>query len=140
MVLLALLTIFPVGYLMVRHRQQPGSIRHLAFAFGGGLVVWLALMSWPLGPHGDYLPWQVVFAGVVMVAVTAVLAWRCPHEGAPLGFTAACGFALAWGVWAGSQDETGQWGAGLIFVLIGAGASLALVGSVSGALARRLSR
>ena len=94
-------------------------------------------MSWTLSPRGDYLPWQVILAGAAMVALTIALAWCLPTEGAAIGWTAASGFALAWGVWAGLQDDTGLWGVGLIMVLLGAGTSLALVGWLTGVLRQR---
>lgn len=134
--MLALLTIVPVGFLLWQRRSRAGVVKHLALTYVGGVLVWLALMSWPLGPHGDYQPWQVILAGAAMVALTVAFTLRVPGEGAAVGWTAASGFALAWGVWAFSQDETGQSGAGLIFVLLGAGASLALVGSVADMIAR----
>ncbi|NLA56844.1 MAG: hypothetical protein GX859_11245 [Corynebacterium humireducens] len=140
MILLALLVIGPVLYLLIAHRGKPGAVPTLLTAFLGGLVVWLATMSWPLGPHGDYLPWQVVLSGALMVLLTVVAAVRCPAVGGPVGWSAASGFALAWGVWAFAQDDTGQSGAGLIFLILGAGGSLALVGLIVGALRRRVGR
>ena len=137
MLILALLTIAPVGYLLWQRREQPAAPKHLGLTFVGGILVWLATMSWPLGPHGDYLPWQVILAGAAMVALTIALAWCLPTEGAAIGWTAASGFALAWGVWAGLQDDTGLWGVGLIMVLLGAGTSLALVGWLTGVLRQR---
>ncbi len=137
MVFLALFVLGPVLFLMVTRRKRPGAVRHLGPAFLGGLVVWLLTMSWPLGPHGDYQPWQVVLAGGVMVALTGWLATRLPAEGPATGWAAASGFALAWGVWAFAQDDTGQSGAGLIFLLLGAGGALALVGFSVGFLRER---
>ena len=137
MLILALLTIAPVGYLLWQRREQPAAPKHLGLTFVGGILVWLATMSWPLSPRGDYLPWQVILAGAAMVALTIALAWCLLTEGAAIGWTAASGFALAWGVWAGLQDDTGLWGVGLIMVLLGAGTSLALVGWLTGVLRQR---
>ncbi|MDO5670907.1 MAG: hypothetical protein Q4G50_13030 [Corynebacterium sp.] len=137
MLILALLTIAPVGFLLWRRRGQPEAPKHLVLTYLGGILVWLATMSWPLGPHGDYQPWQVILAGAAMVALTIAFALRLPGAGAAIGWSAASGFALAWGVWAGLQDETGLWGVGLIMVLLGAGTSLALVGWLTGVIGRR---
>lgn len=137
MLILALLTIAPVGYLLWQRREQSSASKHLVLTFVGGILVWLATMSWPLGPHGDFLRWQVILAGAAMVALTIVLALPLPAEGPAIGWSAASGFALAGGVWAGLQDDTGLWGVGLIMVVLGAGASLALVGWLSGVLRQR---
>lgn len=74
MLILALLTIALVGYLLWQLREQPAAPKLLGLTFVGGILVWLATMSWPLGPHGDYLPWDdtgLRGVGLIMVVLGA---------------------------------------------------------------------
>lgn len=96
----------------------------------GSHAIWWALMSWPLGPHGDYAPWQVILTGAVMVAFTiagAVLARSWVSGSAAWTTAAIWGFSFGWGIWAVIPDETGQSGMGLFLLVIGLQVSLGFV-------------
>lgn len=109
-----------------------------------GLAVFGALLTWPLGEHGDWAPWQVALASAVAVAITATLVTRARWlwSGALSAATAvAVGVSVAWSLWAGFEDSTGLWGAGLVFLVAGVVAGLIVTGVVTaGVVARRRHR
>ena len=64
------------------------------------------------------------------VAVAAVLAYLLIRRSMAvvlLSGAATIGFAVPWSMDAASTDDTGMWGVGLFFLLVGGGAGLALL-------------
>ncbi|MCQ9350121.1 hypothetical protein [Corynebacterium sp. 5QC2CO] len=88
----------------------------LAFA------ICFATLSWmPTGEY-NYTPWQVFLSGFVMVilAIIAMMRVRAPYPNLlPIWWAAVAGYSLAWSIIAGTDDTTGLWGVGLIFLLLG---------------------
>jgi hypothetical protein len=109
-------------------------------------AMWFAWLGWDHQyykvngvNHGPYREWQVVGCGLA-IAVASVGAYlRVPRTAAILLLASAAdvGFAVPWAMNASRDDATGLWGVGLIFLLIGSGAGLTVLLTVTGALANR---
>lgn len=96
----------------------------------GGYGIWWALLSWPVGPHGDYAPWQVVLDGLAMIALVVcgtLYSRHFAYGGVACTLGAIFTHCYAWGAWAVIPDETGQSGMGLFLMAIGLQAGLGLV-------------
>lgn len=88
----------------------------LAFA------ICFATLSWMPAGEYNYTPWQVFISGFVMVvlAVVAMLRVHAPYPNLlPIWWAAVAGYALGWSIIAGTDDTTGLWGVGLMFLLLG---------------------
>ncbi|WP_336670400.1 hypothetical protein [Tsukamurella sp. USMM236] len=88
---------------------------------------WFAFLGWDQEYYevdgvaqGPYRPWQVIACGAVIVlACTAAFAYlRRVWLLAVIPAVAVVGFAVPWAAWA-SQDDTGLWVVGLLFLLVG---------------------
>ncbi len=111
--------------------------------FSAGM--WLAWLGWDHEyylvdgvPQGPYEAWQVVGCGLA-IAVAAMIAYLWVRRAvAILSLTAAAtiGFAVPWSVDASASDDTGLWGVGLIFLLVGGGAGIAILLAVTAAIAK----
>lgn len=143
-VLVVFLIVFAVHKLakeVPRSGRRPGIGLGLLLGFVAGLIVWFAWLSWggyyenAYGQmQGPYRPWQVVACGVTMVAVTVILGlWTRWTASGPfysaLGGTS--GFSFAWAMDALPQDETGLSAFGLVMVIIGVGAGLNVVATLT---------
>ncbi len=80
-------------------------------------------------PQGPYRRWQVVGCGLAITTgtVLAYLRTRGTVATFVLAIAAVTGFAVPWAVSASSKDDTGLWGVGLVFLLVGGGAGLVLL-------------
>lgn len=96
----------------------------LAVVFAGA---WFAFLGWDHEYYevdgvaqGPYQPWQVIACGAVIVlACTAAFAYlRRVWLLAVIPVVAVVGFAVPWAARA-SQDDTGLWVVGLLFLLVG---------------------
>jgi hypothetical protein len=110
-------------------------------------AMWFAWLGWDHQYYevngvaqGPYRAWQVVGCGLTIVVATILAYLRVPRTAAIFVLAAAAdiGFAVPWGVDA-SDDETGLWVVGLVFLLVGSGLGLALLLVVTDALAKPVS-
>lgn len=108
-------------------------------------AMWFAWLGWDHEYYlvdgvaqGPYRAWQVVGAGVTLVAgaVVAYAAVRRVWAIVPLAAAGALGFAVPWSIDAARTDESGLWVVGLIFLLAGAGAGLLVVLAIASAFLR----
>lgn len=119
-------------------------------ALGLGVVaaaMWFAWLGWDHEYYlvdgvaqGPYRPWQVIGCGL-SVAAAAVLARVWVRRGPGTVLLAAAGvvgFAVPWSVDAARTDETGMWGVGLVYLLIGGGIGLVATLSLTSAALRML--
>ncbi len=90
-------------------------------------AMWFAWLGWDddyyevdVVQQGPYRAWQVVGCGVA-IGVAAVVARVWAGRGAVLlAGAATVGFAIPWGGYAASTDDSGLWAVGLVMLLIGA--------------------
>jgi peptidoglycan/LPS O-acetylase OafA/YrhL len=108
-------------------------------------TMWFAWLGWDDEYYlvdgvaqGPYRAWQVVGCGLsICLAAVVALAWA--RRGAVLLAAAATvGFAIPWGVHAGSTDETGLWVVGLMMLLGGSFVGLVVVLTVCQLVLRRV--
>lgn len=106
-------------------------------------AMWFAWLGWDHEYYevdgvaqGPYRAWQVVGCGL-SIAVAAVLAylwlrnvWAIPV----LAGAGVLGFAVPWAVDAVSNDDSGLWVVGLLFLFIGGGIGLATVLTLTAAI------
>lgn len=110
-------------------------------------AMWAAWLGWDNEyylvdgvAHGPYRDWQVIGCGL-SIAVGAVLAqmWtRGSTLVAALSAAAIVGFAVPWTVQAAATDDSGLFVVGLLMLLVGGFAGLALLLMLTGAAVRRL--
>lgn len=88
---------------------------------------WFAFLSWDHEYYevdgvaqGPYRPWQVIACGAVIVLACTAAFWYLRRVWllAVIPVVAVVGFAVPWAAWA-SQDDTGLWVVGLLFLLVG---------------------
>ncbi|MDN6439804.1 MAG: hypothetical protein L0K27_10075 [Corynebacterium nuruki] len=111
-----------------RTSRPLGDTTAFLLAVVAGVLTWVAWLSW--GNQKDYDPDQIVGCAVTGIVVVVVLGfltrwWRTGPLSVGLGGLA--GFSTAWAVWAGLGDDTGQWGGGYFFLMIGGGMALAVL-------------
>ena len=104
--------------------------------------MWFAWLGWDHEYYmvdgvaqGPYRAWQVAGCGLTIVTATVLAYLRVPQTAAifVLAGAAAFGFAVPWAMDA-SSDDTGLWVVGLLFLLVGGGAGLAVVLAVTNAV------
>lgn len=108
-------------------------------------AMWLAWLGWDHEyylvdgvPQGPYQAWQVVGCGLA-IAVAAMIAYLWVRRAGaifPLTAAATIGFAVPWAVDASASDESGLWVVGLIFLLVGGGAGIAVLLAITAAIAK----
>ena len=86
--------------------------------------------------QGPYRPLQVLGCALTFLIVTALLATRWPPL--PVAVGASPGFWLFWTVQAGSQDETGLFLVGSLFLAVGLTIGSALASVIGYGLRGRL--
>ena len=99
-------------------------------------AMWSAWLGWDHEYYqvngvaqGPYRTWQVVGCGV-SIAVVTVAAYLWLRGAAAIFVLAAAaivGFAVPWTMDAASTDDTGLFGVGLIFILVGGGMGLVVL-------------
>ncbi|MCQ9172741.1 hypothetical protein QP978_08205 [Corynebacterium sp. MSK035] len=95
---------------------------HTIFVFVAAFLICFCTLAWTLEGEYDYSPWQVFCSGFAMVILTASAMMRVPAPTLnllPTWWAAVAGYALCWSIIAGTDDTTGLWGVGLIFLLLG---------------------
>ena len=99
-------------------------------------ATWFVWFGWDDVP---YDLWQVVGCGasVVVGAIAALV--RVRRGVVLLAAAATVGFAVPWGVYAASTDESGLWVVGLVMLLVGSFVGLVAVLSVAERVLRRRS-
>ena len=106
-------------------------------------AMWFAWLGWDHQfykvdgvKQGPYRAWQVVGCALAIGAATVFAYLRVSRSAAIVVMAAAAdiGFAVPWAVDA-SSDESGLWIVGLVFLLVGGGAGLAVVLVTADALA-----
>ncbi|WP_308608741.1 hypothetical protein [uncultured Corynebacterium sp.] len=103
---------------------------HTVFVFVAAFVICFCTLAWTLEGEYDYSPWQVFCSGFAMVILTASAMMRVPAPTLnllPTWWAAVAGYALCWSIIAGTDDITGLWGVGLIFLLLGLIAGIGVV-------------
>ncbi len=107
-------------------------------------LMWLAWLGWDDDYYtvdgvqqGPYRAWQVIGCGL-SICVGAVAALVRARRGAVLlAAAASVGFAIPWGVYAASTDDSGLWVVGLVMLLGGSFIGLVVLLTVSDAFLRR---
>ena len=106
-------------------------------------AMWFAWLGWDHSYYdvhgvaqGPYRAWQVVGCGVTISAATVLAYLRAQHPAAVrlLAAAATIGFAVPWSIDA-SDDQTGMWGVGLLFLLVGGFVGLAALLGIIAAIA-----
>ncbi len=121
-----------------------------SFALGlFAAAMWLAWLGWDHEYYevdgvaqGPYRAWQVVGCGL-SIAVAAVLAYLWVRKVWAIPVLAAAGvlgFAVPWTVAAIATDDSGLWAVGLVFLVIGGGIGLAMVLTLTAAIASAFPR
>lgn len=109
-------------------------------------AMWFAWLGWDEEYYlvdgvaqGPYRAWQVIGCGLsVAVAAVVTYLWvRGVVAVFVLAAAASLGFALPWSVHAASTDDSGLWVVGLFFLLVGAGAGLVVLLTVTAAATSR---
>ena len=109
-------------------------------------AMWFAWLGWDDDYYevdgvqqGPYRAWQVVGCGIA-ICVGAVAARVWAGRGAVLlAGAATVGFAIPWGLYAASTDDSGLWGVGLVMLLAGSFIGLVVLLTVTEAVLRRRS-
>ena len=102
-----------------------------------GCAMWFVWFGWDDVP---YDVWQVIGCGAcVVVGAIAALA-RARRGVVLLAAAATVGFAVPWGVYAASTDDSGLWAVGLVLLLAGAFVGLVVVLTVAQRVMRLSSR
>lgn len=95
---------------------------HTIFVFVAAFLICFCTLAWMPEGEYNYSPWQVFCSGFAMVILTASAMMRVPAPTLnllPTWWAAVAGYALCWSIIAGTDDTTGLWGVGLIFLLLG---------------------
>ena len=109
-------------------------------------AMWFAWLGWDDDYYevdgvqqGPYRAWQVIGCAIsICVAGVAARIWA--GRGAVLlAGAATVGFAIPWGVYAASTDDSGLWGVGLVMLLAGSFIGLVVLLTVTEAVLRRRS-
>jgi hypothetical protein len=113
-----------------------------ALALFAGLM-WFVWLGWDHEyyevdgvPQGPYRPWQVIGCGLAITTGTVLAYLRAPRTAAVfiLAIAAVIGFAVPWAVSASSEDDSGLWVVGLVFLLVGGGVGLIVLLAVISAV------
>ena len=79
-------------------------------------AMWVVWFGWDDVP---YAVWQVVGCGLSICAAAVLALVRCGRGAVLLAAAAALGFAVPWGVYAASTDDSGLWVVGLVLLVGG---------------------
>ncbi|RYC03324.1 hypothetical protein [Nocardioides zhouii] len=97
-------------------------------------AIWLVWFGWDDVP---YDVWQVIGCGLfICVASVAARVWA-GRGVVVLAGAATVGFAIPWGLYAASTDDSGLWVVGLVLLLAGSFIGLVVLLMVAGAVLRR---
>lgn len=107
---------------LAKRYNEKISYGRTAIVFVLAFAICFATLSWMPAGEYNYTPWQVFLSGFVMVilAVIAMMRVTSPYSNLlSIWWAAVAGYSLAWSIIAGTDDTTGLWGVGLIFLLLG---------------------
>ena len=102
-----------------------------------GCAMWFVWFGWDDVP---YDAWQVIGCGALIVVAAIAALVRARGGVVLLAAAATVGFAVPWGVYAASTDDSGLWAVGLVLLLAGAFIGLVVVLTVAERVMRLSSR
>ena len=102
-----------------------------------GCAMWFVWFGWDDVP---YDVWQVIGCGACVVVGSIAALARARRGVVLLAAAATVGFAVPWGAYAASTDDSGLWVVGLVMLLVGAFVGLVVVLTVAERVLRLSSR